>query len=168
MNSTQRKFLIDKVSEKAKQKISALRESIPERISLNVYMLHRVMSGNFEIKSTEELKKTVLEKAIKAGQDRSHREDWLGNAWGVATKGNVVFTLQEFFVVPQEYIDMMNEREAAIRKINEDIRELEMQVETLEIRIMMASDKNLQKLINEVDDMGDISLIDTRIKLLNE
>jgi hypothetical protein len=46
------------------------------------------------------------------------------------------------------------------------MRQLQIQLETLEVRIMVASDKALQKLINEVDDMGDISLIDTRIKLL--
>lgn len=97
MNSTQRKFLIEKITEKVKTKIGVLKKSIPERISLNVYMLHKVMSNDFEIKSTEELKKTVLQKALKAGQERSIREDWLGNAWGVANKDNVAFDLEEFF-----------------------------------------------------------------------
>lgn len=166
MNSTQRKFLVDKVTERTKAKIQALRDSIPESLSLNVYMLHRVMSNDFEIKSQEELKKLVLEKALKAGQNKQYREDWLGNAWGVANKGNVAFTLDEFFVIPKEYLDMRQAREEAKRKVEEQIRLLQIQLETLEVRIMVASDKTLQKLINEVDDMGDISLIDTRIKLL--
>jgi predicted transport protein len=166
MNSTQRKFLVDKVTERTKAKIEALRGSIPESLSLNVYMLHRVMSNDFEIKSQEELKRMVLEKALKAGQNKQYREDWLGNAWGVANKGNVAFTLDEFFVIPKEYLDMRQEREEARIKVEEQIRLLQIQLETLEVRIMVASDKTLQKLINEVDDMGDISLIDTRIKLL--
>jgi hypothetical protein len=166
MNSTQRKFLVDKVTERTKSKIKALNDSIPESLSLNVYMLHRVMSNDFQIKSHEELKKIVLEKALKAGQNKNYREDWLGNSWGVSHKGNVVFTLDEFFVIPQEYLDMRQEREEQKRKIEEEIRLLLIQLETLEVRIMVASDKTLQKLINEVDDMGDISLIDTRIKLL--
>jgi len=166
MNSTQRKFLVDKVTERTKAKIQALRDSIPESLSLNVYMLHRVMSNDFEIKSQEELKKIVLEKALKAGQNKQYREDWLGNAWGVANKANVAFTLDEFFVIPKEYLDMRQEREEAKKEVEEQIRLLQIQLETLEVRIMVASDKTLQKLINEVDDMGDISLIDTRIKLL--
>jgi hypothetical protein len=36
----------------------------------------------------------------------------------------------------------------------------------LDREAVVASDKSLEKLVNEVDDMGDISLMDTRIKLL--
>lgn len=166
MNSTQRKYLVDKITEKAKARIEALKKSIPESISLNVYMLHRVMSDDFEIKSIIDLKKIVLEKALKAGQNKSYREDWLGNAWGTSSKTNVAFTLDEFFVVPEEYKKMVQDREQEKDKINQEISQLSQQIETLEIRIMLASDKNLQKIVSEVDDMGDISLIDTKIKLL--
>lgn len=166
MNSTQRKFLVDKITEKTKSKIQALRDKIPESLSLNVYMLHRVMSNDFEIKSKDELKELILDKALKAGQNKQYREDWLGNAWGISNRSNVAFTLDEFFVIPQEYLKMREEREEQKIKIEEQIRNLQIQLETLEVRIMVASDKTLQKLVNEVDDMGDISLIDTRIKFL--
>jgi hypothetical protein len=166
MNSTQRKFLVDKITERTKAKISDLRNSIPEAVSLNVYMLHKVMSNDFEIKPIEELKKIVLEKALKAGQSKEFREDWLGNAWGTANKKNVAFELKEFFVIPEEYLEMQRKRQEEIDKVWDQIRVLQIQLETLEVRIMVASDKVLQKLINEVDDMGDISLIDTRIKLI--
>jgi len=167
MNSTQRKFLVDKVTERTKQRIQQLRDSEPEVLSLNVYMLHRVMSNDFEIKPNEQLKKIVLEKALKAGQNKQYKEDWLGNSWGSGSKGNVVFTLDEFFIIPQEYLDMREQRNVERINIQKQITELQIQLETLEVRIMVASDKSLLKLINEVDDMGDISLIDTRIKLLS-
>ena len=167
MNSTQRKYLVDKITERTKIRIGHLRESIPESLSLDVYMLHKVMSDDFEIRSTEELKKIVLEKALKAGQSRKYREDWLGSPWGNSSKG-VVFKLDEFFIIPEEYLQMRSDRQIQVEKAEEEIRLLQLQLETLEIRIMIASDKTLQKLINEVDDMGDISLIDTRIKLLEQ
>jgi rRNA maturation endonuclease Nob1 len=53
-----------------------------------------------------------------------------------------------------------------IDKVNQEIAALKLQLETLEIRIMIASDKVLQSIVNEVDDMGDIRLIDTKIKLI--
>jgi len=167
MNATQRKYLVDKITERIKFKIDALRNSRPEGISLNVYMLHKVMSNNFEIKSNNELKKVILEKALKAGQNKQYREDWLGNAWGSATKGNVAFDLAEFFIIPQEYLDMMEKRRLEIAEITREENELKIQLETLEIRIMLASDKALQSIVNEVDDMGDLKLIDTKIKLLS-
>ena len=132
----------------------------------NVYMLNRVMSNDFEIKTTGELKKMVLEKALKAGQNRQYREDWLGNAWGSASKGCVVFELKDFFVIPDEYLKMQKDIQDKRNEIESQIRILKIQLETLEIRIMVASDKILQTLVNEVDDMGDIRLIDTKIKLL--
>lgn len=167
MNSTQRKYLVDKISDRVKRRILVLEEDIPEAVSLNVYMLHRVMSNDFSIKPESELKRIVLEKALKTGREKSHREDWLGNAWGSATKGNVAFEIEEFFEVPEEYKKMVRERKEARERVYMEISELKLQLETLEIRIMLASDKNLQTLINEVDDMGDISLIDTKIKLLS-
>ena len=166
MNSTQRKFLVDKITEKTKIRIKLLKETIPEALSLNVYMLHQVMSNDFEIKSTEELKKIVLEKALKAGADKNHREDWLGNSWGASNRLGVHFTLDEFFVIPEKYLQLRRDRQEIVDKVQKEINELQLQLETLEVRIMVASDKTLQKLINEVDDMGDISLIDTRIKLI--
>lgn len=62
---------------------------------------------------------------------------------------------------------MREERAIKVKEVDDQIKQLRIQLETLEVRIMVASDKVLQKLINEVDDMGDISLIDTQIKLLD-
>jgi hypothetical protein len=167
MNAQQRKYLIDKISERTRAKIDALKVTIPEPISLNVYMLHKVMSNDFNIHSNESLKKIVLEKALKAGQDKTVREDWLGNGWQTANKKNIAFTLEEFFVIPEEYLAMQMERQKVIDRVREEVAALQLQLETLEIRIMLASDKVLQNIINEVDDMGDIKLIDTKIKLIN-
>jgi len=167
MNAAQRKYLVEKIQEKTKARISTLESSRPESISLNVYMLHRVMSDDFDIKPNDELKEVILQKALKAGQEKSYREDWLGNSWGTANKSNVAFTLHEFFVIPQEYQDMIDERNAKRNEINDQIQQLRLQMENIEMRIMLASDKTLQTLINEVDDMGDISFIDTKIKLIS-
>lgn len=166
MNTTQRKYLVDKITERIKAKIKALEDTMPEGISLNVYMLHRVMSNDFEIKTNEELKKVILEKALKAGQNKSYREDWLGNAWGTASKGNVSFYLSEFFIIPQEYLDMIENRKVEMNKIYAQIADLNTQLETMEVRIMLASDKALQNIVNDVDDLGDIRLIDSKIKLI--
>lgn len=166
MNATQRKFLVEKMTEVAKRQIDALKSSKPERANINVYMLHKVLSNDFEIKSKDELKKIILEKALKAGKDKNFREDWLGNSWSGSNRLGVYFSIDEFFVVPDEYKKMIHDSELEIKRIEDQIRQLQAMVDTLEVRIMVASDSKLEKLINEIDDMGDISLIDTKIKLL--
>ncbi len=166
MNTNQRKFLVDKISEKTKSKIKSLQDSKPEVMRLNAHMLHKVLSNDFEIQPIENLRKVIIQKAIDVGQSDRNTEDWLGNHWGTANKGNVSFKLHDFFVIPQEYQDRVDEANRQRQAIDVQISELKMQLETLEVRIMLASDKTLQNLINEVDDMGDLSLVDTKIKLL--
>ena len=58
-----------------------------------------------------------------------------------------------------------------VKKHNEsivtEIDLLKVQLDTIEVRVQLASDKTLQNLVNEVDDMGSLSLIDTKLKLLS-
>jgi len=167
MNSQQRKFLIDKITEKTKAKIKELKNNIPELISLNTFMLHKVLSNDFQINSIENLREIIINRALQVSKSKEIREDWIGNAWGVANKKNVSFALDEFFIIPEDYKKIIEDRNKIAIEIEKQIKDLELHLDTLEIRIMLASDKTLQSMINDVDDMGDIKLIDTKIKLLN-
>lgn len=162
MNQTQRKFLIDKIEKSAKTQRQALENSMPQPPSLNNYLLHAVMSNNFEIKNTEELKEMIRQMALKA----KDRDDWMGNHWGSASKSNIHFKASEFFIVPEEYKILANEYRIKSESIRKQMYDLDMQVDGLITRIQLASDKTLQTMINEVDDMGNISLFDTKLKEL--
>jgi len=163
MNQSQRNFLIKKIEETIKAKVKMLQDSKPEYPSLNNYLLHAVMSGTFELRPNEEIKKILLQKALNA----KGSEDWLGNHWGMANKNLVAFKAEEIFIVPDEYKDRARICREKQSEIEQQINVLRIQSETLITRIQLASDKTLQKMINEVDDMGDISLIDTKLKVLN-
>lgn len=163
MNQSQRNFLIKKIEDTVKAKIDSLESSKRKAPSINNYLLHAVMSGNFEIKSTEEIKAVLLQKALQA----SGNEDWLGNHWGMANKSLVAFKADEIFVLPSEFKKLQDDTIEYNKKIYSEIHQLKVQSDSLITRIQLASDKTLQKMINEVDDMGDISLFDTKLKLAN-
>lgn len=162
MNQAQRSFLIKKISESVKARIDLLRRSLPEPPSLNTWLLHYVLSDKFQIKSIEEIKESIRQKALKS----KDWEDWLGNSWGSASKNNILFKADEIFIIPEEYKNLKSEYLRQTKEIEDQISELTIQSDTLITRIQLSSDKTLQKLISEVDDMGDISLIDTKLKLL--
>ena len=61
---------------------------------------------------------------------------------------------------------MIEKRKEEVNKIYAEISDLRIQLETMEVRIMLASDKALQNIVNDVDDLGDIRLIDSKIKLI--
>jgi hypothetical protein len=162
MNQAQRTFLIKKIDEQVKIKIDALRSAIPEAPNLNNYLLHALMSNNFKLRTTEEIGETLRQRALKA----TGSNDWLGNSWGSASKTDVHFKAAEIFVIPEEYKKLLTEYQATRKALEDEIHEIAIQSDTLKTRIQLASDKTLQTMINEVDDMGNISLMDEKLRLL--
>lgn len=163
MNQTQRKFLIDKIEKNVKQQIRILEDSIPEKPSMEVYLLHAVMSDTFDIKSKEEIKELIRQKA-KSTKDR---QKWMGSDWH-RTSTQLVFNPRDIFIIPEEYERLFEEWQKKEKEIRDQVYSLRTQADTLVTRIQLASNKTLEKMISEVDDMGDISLMDTKLKLLNQ
>lgn len=171
MNSTQRKYLCDKITEKVKAKVKDLESRKVEIPSIAAYMMHEILSDRFEIKPNDQLRTMVISRA-KKGLSNPRPDDFMGdtNSWGSHSgnnKNKVVLSFEEFFVLPESYQTALNNAKAINENLRQQIRDLNIQAETLETRIMLASDKTLQTMINEVDDMGDISLVDTKLKLLS-
>ena len=161
MNQSQRNFLIEKIQKAHKIRRDAL-DKDEQPPSLGLYLLHAVMSGNFEIIEKEKIKEIIRQKALKAND----REDWLGNNWMTASKDKVWFALRDFFIIPEEFEKKWNDYREKERQRNSKIAQLDIEVDTLITRIKLASNKTLQSMINEIDDMGDISLMETKLKQL--
>lgn len=166
MNSSQRKFLVDKITEKTRNRIKELEATIPNTFNISIFMLHKVLSGDFQIKSNEELREVIIRKALSTGDSDRNTDSWTGDRWDSKTKNKVVIPISDFFVIPEEYAAKVAEKNEIESRVREEVRVLQMHLENLEVRIMVASDKTLQGLIKDIDDMGDIRLIDTKIKLL--
>lgn len=166
MNQTQRNFLIKKIQESVNAKIKILREDKEDPPSLSNYILHYVMSGNFEIISNDKIKEIITEKALNS---KAGRDSWMSGqrAWS-SDSGEISFRATDFFVLPDDFKKLMDEYLEKDKKRRDEINDLQMQADGLITRIQLASDKTLQTLINEIDDMGNISLMDTRLKALSQ
>jgi hypothetical protein len=71
-------------------------------------------------------------------------------------------------VLPDEFKVELERVKEHNSMIDEQIKNLHAGIDTLELRIQLASDKTLQGIINDVDDMGDLLLIDTKLKLIEK
>ena len=163
MNQQQRNFLIEKIKANVKTKIEALRDSIPEAPSVSNYLFNAVMSGNFELQSTESLKEIIKKKALNAKEG----SNWLSEErMGWEKNITVKLRTEELFVIPEDYKEVYDDYKKKKNSIEKEIQDLNIQSDTLITRIQLASDKTLQKMIDEVDDMGNISLMDTKLKAL--
>lgn len=162
MNNSQRNFLIEKIEKTIKVKLQALRDSIEKKPDLSNHLLHALMSGNLGIISVEEIKNLLNQRSLKSTSDRC----WLGGNNWQAGKGTVTFKLDEFFEIPKDYKILYDKWKEKKSKTEEEIYSVTAQLDGLVTRIKLASNKTLESMIKEVDDMGDITLMETKIKLL--
>lgn len=164
MNGTQRKFLIGVITEKVEAKIKELNNAKLVYPSASNYLFRSIMNDTLEIQPAERILAALKTKALSAQEGA----DWLSEQrMGYEKKRSVMLPIESLIVLPDDFKDEVERIKRHNDEIEEQIKQLRIQLNTLEIRIQLSSDKTLQKIINEVDDMGDIGLIDAKIKLLN-
>ena len=163
MNQSQRNFLIEKIEKLGKIKRDELAKSIPPKPSLSMYILREVMNGNVKIIPNEKIIEIIEDKALKADETN---DDWMGTSWSRATKNEIHFLIKDLFILPEDFKKKYNHATQEEKSIREDIRVLLIQEDTLVTRVKLASNSTLETMIKEVDDMGNISLMDTKLKQL--
>jgi hypothetical protein len=164
MNATQRKFLVEKLQEQTKKKISDLKDSKQKYPSASNYIFKAVMNDTIELQSEAEIIQALKQKALNAKEG----SNWLSEDYMGANKENSIrINLKSLIKLPKDYEEELIRVREFNQEVDEKIKNLETQLNTLEIRIQLASDKVLQTLVNDVDDLGDLKLVDIKIKALN-
>ena len=164
MNQTQRKYLIEKITSVTKTKIAELNNQKMAYPSASNYFFKAIMNDTLELQPKEHIIKSLKKKALQSKEG----SNWLSDermSWDKERK--VTLMIGELLVFPQDYYDEKEKVEKFNANIVQQIEELKMKLDGIEMRVQLASDKTLQNLINEVDDMGDLRLVDTQLKRLN-
>ncbi len=159
MNQTQRTYLIDTIRKKTKDRVEAMEGEKVEGPNLANYLFKHIMAGTLEIKSTEELLATLKAKAIKA---RPGDTWYAGDRY--SSEREVKFQVKEFFVLPPDYLELQTEAREKNERITQEVTAIKMQMDTLITRIQLASNSTLEGMIQEVDDMGNLSLMDLKLR----
>lgn len=164
MNQVQRKYLIDRIQDKVKAKIEELKSQMEIYPSASNYIFKAIMTDALKTQPEDKILEALKTKALNAKEGAN----WLSEErMGFNKERSVTLLLEQLLVLPD---DFYTERERVVnvnKSIQNEIDELKIQLGTIEMRVQLASDKTLQKLINEVDDMGDLSLVDTKLKLIS-
>lgn len=164
MNNTQRKFLIEKIQTATNDKIKILEKTREKYPSFSNYMYKSVMNGELIMKKSNIILEAIKNKALKA----KIGENWISeDRWIWFCEDSIKLPIESVIVIPEDY----NLELKRVKEYNADVEmqisELRSYLNTIEMRIQLSSDKVLKSLINEIDDMGEIKLIDSKIKLLN-
>lgn len=165
MNAKQRQFLVDKLQANIKAQVEGLKSERLAYPSIDNYLFRAVLNDTLAIQPAEVILSALKKKAMaaKAG------ENWLSDQrMGVYKHTTVRLDIRDLVVLPEDYKAELERVKKTNEEINGKIAELMAYLNTIETRIQLASDAVLQRVINEVDDMGDVRLIDTTIKMLNK
>ena len=166
MNNQQRNFLTKKIDENRTTAVQMLDRTRPKCPSLSNYLWKYAVEGTLQIQPEATIKEAIRQMALKA-EGSGH--DWLQeNHWGGSARRSIEIKINDLLVVPKEYQDAYEEYKRQEQEINEQIYQINTQADTLITRITLASDSVLNKLVNEVDDMGSLSLMDTKLKQLTQ
>jgi hypothetical protein len=165
MNQAQRNFLVTKLKESTDSQIRELNKNKMEYPSLSNYLFHAILKGELELKPQDEIKEALKQKAFKAKEG----VNWLSeDRMGFEKETTIKLNINDLIIVPENYKKLQQQAREHNSNITKQIEELKNKMLNLETRIQIASDKVLQQIISDVDNMGDISLIDTNIKLLSK
>lgn len=164
MNSTQRKFLVDRINAKVDEKIKHLNNKLEEYPSASNYIFKAIMSDKLKLKSEAHILSAIKAKALAAKEG----SNWLSEErMGMNKENTIRLFLKDLIELPEDFYEQMKNVSENNKLIRKEVEELKIQKETLEVRIQLASDKTLSGLIQEVDDMGDLKLVDAKLKLIN-
>lgn len=163
MNQTQRNFLINELKERTKAKKEEIWKEKPEMPNLSTYVHAAVLAGTLTLKPHEVMLEELKRKAFNAKEGK----DWLSEdrmGWEKST--TVKLPRDMFFDNIPGYDEALEEFRAKMRDLHSRVNALDEQLKSLTLRIQLASPSALANLIKEVDDMGQLSLVDNKLKLL--
>ena len=164
MNTVQRKFLIERIQKKVKDKIESLKKGMQQYPSASNYIFKAALNGKLELQTNEVILDAIKTKALNAKEG----ENWLsGMRMGYEKEREIKLQINQVIILPDDYKEEVEKVKKHNESIVAEINLLIIQLDTIEVRVQLASDKALQNLINEVDDMGNLSLMDTKLKLLS-
>ena len=164
MNAQQRKFLIERISSKSQEKIKILKDQKKQSPNRSNYLFREVMSGKIKLQPETVISEAIKKLALKSRQG----ESWLSGekSYYSTSSDKVVLKVEDLLIIPKDLDIEIDEITKHNNKIDKQIDALKTQFETLEVRLQLASNSTLEKMISEIDDMGKLSLIDTKLKLL--
>jgi hypothetical protein len=165
MNQEQRKFLIARIEKAYKDETAKISEDLPNEPNLNNYLVAAILDNSIQLKPLDEIKKSIREKVLSLGIGDSLTNK--PSAWGRSNESNHEVTLKAdiVFIYPKAYLQAYEEFQRKKKEITDKIAKLYAQKETLLLKVNIGSNQTLDRLIDEVDNMIDISLMNNKLML---
>lgn len=166
MNQDQRRFLIDQVEKTCKEQVEKLEEKVPEKPSLNNYLVAAFLDNSIQFADIDALKKKMREMVLRFGSDEQLIKK--GDHWSRKKKEDdedeiVEIPAQDIFIIPEAYKKALKEYEDRKAEIEKEIEKLEHISRTIVLKLQIGSSAALDKIVMQVDNIGDLSIMNNQL-----
>ena len=164
MNQKQREFLIDQVNKSYKSETDIWRNKRPEAPSLSNYIVAAVMDGSVKFKSIEHLKKVVKESVLGLNKKNNSLFESEKRSWNDHEEGEIFkIKATELFEVPKGYAEAYSKYQSELEIYEKRQSDLTKVRDTLILKIQIGSDKALESLIEQADNLADLKLMNAQL-----
>lgn len=168
MNQDQRKFLIDQVTKTCANQVEALKSKMPKKPSLNNYLVAACLDGSLLMNDIELLRDRIKQAVLNLGPNEAlvseDNSNWR-NSNDKHIKQKVTLEAEDIFVFPEAYIKAKEEYMRNKAALEEEINALIAQRDTIIMKIQIGSNNILDKLVLQIDSMGDLNLMNSQLML---
>lgn len=169
MNSEQRKYLVGRIESTAKDQMDEIKAQREVELSLNNYLIAAFLDGSIKFADLDTLRSKIKGRVIKMGSnaqlvDNEERRDrWSGSS---KTMKNVVqVPAHELFIIPDNYVRAWKDWKKREDALDAEIENIKALRDTIVMKIQIGSNAHLDKLVMQIDDIGNLSLSNTQLLL---
>lgn len=169
MNQDQRKFLIERVNKTFKNQEQQIDKELPTKPSLNNYLVAAFLDNSIRFNDIEVLKRKMREAVLRMGTGDVLIEKRRTTDWRNSNKREEDDVCQvnaaDLFIIPENYLAALAEYEAKKAAVEEKLKNLESQRDTILLKIQIGSNQVLDKLITQVDNLADLNIMNQQFLL---
>lgn len=170
MNQTQREFLIRKINSSYNDEVERLKKGIGKKPSLNNYLVASFLDNSIQFNDIDNLKIKIRENVLKFGTEdcliKLKSDRWGNNNINVDKEICEVIA-EDLFIIPDNYKDELKIYNDNKEKIEKEISNITAIRDTILMKIQLGSNKVLDNLIEQADNLVDLDLVNTNL-LLNK
>lgn len=162
LTQEQRKYLIQKVEAEALAQIQELEKKKPGRPSLNNFLIAAFLDGSIEFLSITQIQANIKAKVLALGPNKLLVEE--ETRW---ERANPYCKIEpgELFVFPAAYNQKLAEYSKIVEELDKQIAEIKAQRDTVVMKIQIGSASALDKLVMQVDNLCDLKLLNSTLKI---
>lgn len=170
MNQHQRKFLLEAIEKQYKIEKSALDDRRPKAPSLNNYLIAAILDGSFAMRTSTSVRAAITERVRTLGKGEalleprsrysSRNDDDDGDS--------VILPASIIFEFPIKYVGELEVYETALKEWKAEREALEASIGAMRIKVQIGSDKALDRLVEQADQLCLMSLTASNKLLLGD